>query len=135
MAPGNISVEVENNYGCKANDALVVTEKCEPTQFCFPNVTTPNGDGMNDDFFPMDCDGKAINDGNYKHFMDNVVTVEFEVFDRWGIKVFQSQNVLPRWDGNYNGSGVTGGVYYWIINYTDSSHKNYQETGWVEVIK
>jgi gliding motility-associated-like protein len=131
-----LSVTVSNSYGCYASSSINVEEKCEPTIICFPNVITPNNDGANDEFIAMQCDKQGeINDGNYRNFVDNIKSSQFEVFDRWGLKMFQSLNLFPRWDGTYNGEPVAAGVYYFTYRYTDSSQKSYEHVGWIEVIK
>jgi len=131
---GTLSVLVTNQFGCVAGDTINIGEHCEPTVLCVPNVVTPNGDGQNDNFKPCKEIFKYIPDGEYKSIMDNILEVNFTVYDRWGLKMFQSENVFPEWDATFNGTKVADGVYYWIINYTDSSHKKYELTGWVQVI-
>ena len=108
---------------CLASDTMNVGDSCKPTILCVPNVITPNGDGLNDMFEP--CDTMVIN---------NILEINLQVYDRWGLKMFESSNVFPKWDGNFNGKKVADGVYYWIIKYTDSSHEKYELTGWVEVV-
>ena len=109
---------------CLASDTMTVGDSCKPTILCLPNVITPNGDGLNDIF-------KPCNDPN---IMDNILEINFQIFDRWGLKMFESSNVFPQWDGNFNGKKVADGVYYWIIMYTDSSDEKYELTGWVQVV-
>jgi gliding motility-associated-like protein len=69
-----------------------------------PNVFSPNGDGINDcyDF------GKTFN-------LDNCSS--WEVFDRWGNKVFQSSSAHPCWNGKKDGTGkdLSDGTYYIIV--------------------
>ncbi len=132
---GPLSIVVSNDFGCEASDTIVVNEYCEPTVICFPNVITPNGDGINDDFIAMECPHVKIDDENYKGFIDNLIDIHFVVINRWGIKMFESEDVMPLWDGTFNGEAVSTGVYFWIVNYTDSAHQNHEQTGWVEVLK
>jgi gliding motility-associated-like protein len=133
-AVGTLGVLVTNQFACAAGDTMNVGEFCEPTIICVPNVVTPNGDGQNDIFKPCHDVMKEITDGEYKSIMDNILKINFQVYDRWGLKMYQSTNVFPQWDMQYNGKKVADGVYYWIITYTDSSHKKYELTGWVQVI-
>jgi hypothetical protein len=134
FTPQKVKVMVTNQYDCAAADSANFTDFCEPTVLCFPNVVTPNGDGFNDEFISCYDTLNAINDGNYKSIMNNILHVDFQVYNRWGIRVFQSLNTLPRWDCTYQGNLASPGVYYWVVRYTDSAHNNYEQTGWVQVV-
>jgi gliding motility-associated-like protein len=58
------------------------------------------------------------------------------VYDRWGIKMFESNGDMPLWDGKFNGNNVADGTYFWIANYSDAFlKKNFTVTGWVQVIE
>ena len=66
-----------------------------------PNVFTPNGDGKNDTFQPLDC----------PRFVESV---QFVVYNRWGTKVYESTGPLLNWRGTtQNGNPLPGGVYYY----------------------
>jgi gliding motility-associated-like protein len=63
-----------------------------------PNVFTPNGDGKNDYFYIV----------NMSEFPDSHLIV----YDRWGLKVYESTNYHNEW----NGSNVVDGTYYYILS-------------------
>lgn len=66
-----------------------------------PNTFTPNGDGQNDLFIPYP----------YRF----VERVEFQVFNRWGNLVFETNDPDLRWDGrNLQGNALNEGVYYYV---------------------
>jgi gliding motility-associated-like protein len=70
-----------------------------------PNVFTPNGDGNNDNFKL-----KGTSDPCYD-FM--AVTI----FNRWGQKVFESDDSAFEWDGTHKGKGdCKTGTYYVLID-------------------
>jgi gliding motility-associated-like protein len=48
------------------------------------------------------------------------------IFDRWGKQIFFTTDPNLGWDGKYNGELVPQGVYYYIINFTDSQNYNKQ---------
>ena len=66
-----------------------------------PNAFTPNGDGRNELFVPYPfC------------FIDRV---EFQVFNRWGQVVFETQDPSLNWTGvNLKGEDLAEGTYYYV---------------------
>ncbi|MDA9329034.1 gliding motility-associated C-terminal domain-containing protein [Flavobacteriales bacterium] len=116
--------------GCVHVDSVELTEFCEPTLIQFPNVFVPGSEDGNGTFRPI-----GIIDGNFKDYVNNIVWSDFEVFNRWGLKVFQSSDVLPNWDGVYENRPVASGVYYWVYRYKDSSLKEYTFNGFTQAIQ
>lgn len=68
-----------------------------------PNAISPNGDGLNDELRPY----------------SNCTILEWKiaVYDRWGGRVFESDDQNLFWDGNRKGKTLTQGVYVAKINY------------------
>ena len=69
----------------------------------FPNAFTPNGDGVNDTYKPL--------------FFCPVITTDFRVYNRWGQKVFETQDPNKAWDGKVDGKDVPSDVYAWQVEY------------------
>ena len=69
---------------------------CGPPYIYVPNAFTPNGDGENDVLYVR---GK------------NITKMYFAVFDRWGEKVFETEDQTVGWDGYYKGMQVDPAVY------------------------
>jgi len=123
---GTVTVIVSNIVGCLDTANIVLTEKCSELKWDFPNVFTPNGDGKNDNFYPLFVTNETIN---------KLKAVHFEVYDRWGILMYKNNNlVIPEWDGKFNGNLVSPGVYYWIVKWTDTANTQGEKTGWTEII-
>jgi gliding motility-associated-like protein len=88
-----------------------------------PEAFTPNGDGINDEFFPKGY---------------GIVTYEMSVFNRWGEKLFSTGDFAERWKGNYQGRSddiVEDGVYIWLIKGTNVFGKSIELTGKVLLYK
>ena len=49
---------------------------------------------------------------------DCVSSLEFDVFDRWGNKVFTSQNINIGWDGTYKGQPMNMGTFVYFLKAT-----------------
>lgn len=71
-----------------------------------PNVFTPNEDLVNDKFLLV---------GN----VENITNFSIDIFNRWGAKIYSSQDVLSAWNGKYGDKQVPDGVYVYIASYTD----------------
>ncbi len=96
------------------------TDSIELVRGCYmdvPNVFSPNGDGINDYFFP-----RGSLSGSLKTF-------RMLVFNRWGQKVFASNETGGRgWDGRLNGREQPDGVYVYQIEvtFTNGWQERYQ---------
>ncbi len=98
---GTYSVAVTGSNGCTAADAAKVIDQCEPRLFA-PNVFSPNGDGLNDRFKPVNT---------------YTLDLELRVFNRWGEVIFASTPDQPDWDGTYRGEPAQAMVYPYVITY------------------
>ncbi|MDZ7607518.1 MAG: gliding motility-associated C-terminal domain-containing protein [Cyclobacteriaceae bacterium] len=76
-----------------------------------PNVITPNGDGTND-AFEIRVDGQA----------------SLQIFNRWGLNVYKSDQYQNDWQGG----DLASGVYFYEIVFSD---KNTRCNGWVQVLR
>ena len=117
--PGDFIVTlVASNIGChdSVSDTVWVTQN-----IYIPNVFTPNGDGINDQFH--------VTIGGMK-------TYGIEIFNRWGEKIFESNSSEIDWDGSsIGGVEESDGTYYYIINATDYKNKSYKYSGYVQLIR
>ncbi len=92
------------------------------TELEFPSGITPNGDGMNDIFHPINL---------------NFVPTDYHliVFDRWGKRVFETKQVSEGWDGRFSsGKSVSEGVYNFYVTYRNAEGVESSQTGIVTVI-
>jgi gliding motility-associated-like protein len=111
-----VVVTVTNANGCTDTDTLIVIVN---EDFLLPNVFTPNGDGINDEFF-ITTSGLS----EYK----------LEIYDRWGVKLFESAEPNVHWDGHTtSGAMCTDGTYYFIL-LAKSPTQDYSTTGFVTLI-
>ncbi len=98
------------------------------------NVFTPNDDGKNDRFYPYNSNTLSSNEINYYTNSYNI-----RIYNRWGNKVFETDNYLQPWDGTFNGKLCTAGVYYWITNFSnrcgDGASQTKEHKGVVHLVK
>lgn len=95
------TVVAMNQYGSCRDTAYVKINLTYDDEFV-PTAFTPNGDGKNDVF-------RVIN------MRAEQKLLEFRVYDRWGQKVFETDDVTKGWDGTYNGQAMDAGVFQYII--------------------
>jgi large repetitive protein len=99
---GTYTIVVKDAFGCKGTKtASMPAVNC--CQLYLPNAFTPNGDGVNDKFIPF---GPA--DYNIE---------QFEIFDRWGNKVFATINNSESWDGTFKNIKLDTDTYFYIFKY------------------
>lgn len=100
--PGRYSLTVSNQQGCSITETVTVIKNCHLLP---PNAFTPNGDGVNDYFFPR------------QFLSSGVTTIHFQIFNRWGQLLFASNNPEGRgWDGRFNAIMQLAGVYVYKVS-------------------
>ncbi|MCX6181435.1 MAG: gliding motility-associated C-terminal domain-containing protein [Bacteroidetes bacterium] len=133
--PGQVWVKVTNNASCSATDTVDLSAYCENVVICFPDVITPNNDAINDNFKPCVEIGGVRSEGSDEVLNENVIFKKFEVHDRWGIKIFESTNKIPKWNGDDLVNSVSAGTFYYYVTFTDMNGVEQEQTGYVTVIK
>lgn len=68
-----------------------------------PNIFTPNHDGTNDEWF-IQVEPLMAPDGR------------IFVYNRWGMLVWQGEDLFSAWDGMSNGVPADEGTYYYVID-------------------
>ncbi|MEA3495239.1 MAG: gliding motility-associated C-terminal domain-containing protein [Bacteroidota bacterium] len=97
--PDTYYLFVENVYGCKNSDTIIILENCK-NDIYIPNAFSPNGDGINDTF---DIGAEGINEKQIK------------IYNRWGERIFESKDKFKGWDGTFKGNNCKIDVYYYYI--------------------
>lgn len=99
---GNIHLTVTNQWGCSSSDSFFIYAGpcCE---VFMPTAFTPNADGRNDYFHPVDMKQHEL--------------VHFMVMNRWGELIFESKTLDQGWDGTYKNQKAPTGTYYYYMKY------------------
>lgn len=106
---------------CSSNDSINITfNDCEVI-LKLPNIITPNNDNSNDFFVPLQT--------------KNISKMKTQIFNRWGNLVYETENIQIEWNGKHKANLVADGVYFWIINYTDTNGKEGIMKGSLTVLK
>ncbi|HNW97147.1 MAG TPA: gliding motility-associated C-terminal domain-containing protein [Bacteroidales bacterium] len=117
--PGMYEVCLWINSADDCEDIICKTIEVEEGMIV-PNVFTPNEDGFNDDFY-IRCSGMS-------YFF-------LQVFDRWGVLVYESNSPASRWDGkSLSGELSSEGTYYYILH-ANSETKDYSQHGTVTLLR
>ena len=85
-----------------------------------PNTFTPNNDAVNDEF--------VVN-------MNNIRTYRIKIFNRYGILMYSSQNMVENWNGTYNNEQVPVGIYYYFIEAVDFDANAIIKSGYVTILR
>ncbi len=112
--------------GCIYSDDLTVKVLLSSSIFV-PNVFSPNNDGVNDVVAPL-AD-------------PSIVSIEiFEIFSRWGEKVFSAKGFVPNadegnWDGRFKEELLNPGVFVYRLSATNKKGHVLNINGNITLIK
>ena len=118
-------VTVGDPNGCSIEETVNVRfiNKCGKAGFYIPNIFTPyNRDGVNDEFFI--------------YAEEEAELLSVTIFDRWGEKVYHTEDPAFRWDGLYNGRQMAQGVYTFIATgRCNFNNETFNFTGDITIIE
>lgn len=125
-------VSKTNIHQCTGKDTIDVYPYCRPVSLTMPNIFTPNGDGINDYFIPIEVPHEEL-----EYLIANITKITFSIHNRWGQIVYVSNDILPNWNGIHlnKGNECPAGTYYWILQYEDTSGENYSKNGFVQLTR
>lgn len=109
VAPGKylVTLRAKNAGGCEGIVTKGPYVVFEPELY-LPNVFSPNNDGLND-FFTIRYDGDEA--------------FHIQIYDRWGVKYFDSHNKNQFWNGvDLNGQPAAEGTYFYSVTVGDRSY-------------
>jgi gliding motility-associated-like protein len=109
-------VKATTEHGCTINDSVDVLVK--ETVIDMPNAFNANSNTL------------------FKPAKRGIATLKaFSIYNRWGNKVYSSNDINNGWDGTYNGKPQPVGVYIYTIDaLTDSGHE-FVQSGDVTLIR
>lgn len=106
VQPGTYTVLVRNDCGTATASVNITEAMCK---VFVPNAFTPNGDGLNDQF--------RISGGV------NIEDFTLQIYNRWGMMIFESRNPRQGWDGTLNGVPQPPGLYVYRIRFVNPETK------------
>lgn len=117
---GAYSVTLSN-----ACDTVTATKKVQfndcPSDFFVPSAFTPNHDGINDVF--------------HTRYRKKPVYYRLSIYNRFGQRLFYSNDPDKGWNGELNSIQQPLGVYVWLIDYTSHDGSAHHLSGTVTLIR
>lgn len=105
-----IVLKATSPEGCTQSDVMTITV-IEDTRVYIPNSFSPNNDGINDSFEIFLPQGSPLS------------LVDFEIYDRWGSRLFRCSGTNCTWDGTVNGQDCSPDTYIYQIRLQNQSNE------------
>lgn len=106
LPSGVYTVTVTNIDGCSAFATITVNN----TSCSIPRGISPNGDGLNDGFD-----------------LTNLDVQHLEIFNRYGMQVYEKDNYINEWKGQSDKGELVTGTYFYVVTLPAGK----KVTGWV----
>lgn len=117
------TLTVTEGNSCRRTEKVkivVFKAVCDKTGIYIPNTFSPNNDGNNDVLRVR---------GNY------ISQLYFAIYNRWGEKVFETNDKNIGWDGYYQGHLADPGVFGWFLKATCRNGEVFEDKGNVTLIR
>lgn len=100
--PGLYLVKLQNKCGIVYDTMYLEHHNCG---LFFPSGFSPNGDGLNDFAKLLGAD------------LSHVTDYQLSIYNRWGVKVFYTDDVHKGWNGVFDGRPADMNVYFYMIKF------------------
>lgn len=104
----DVTLIVNSGFGC-ADTTTKSINVTEDGIIIFPNAFTPDPNGPNGGIY---SDNDYSNDIFHPYY-ENVVEYRLEIYSRWGVLLFETDDIRKGWDGYYKGKLLERDVYVW----------------------
>lgn len=122
----DFSLIATTDKGCSQSFMLNLTIDCSEKNLLMPSGFTPNGDGLNDVFYPLVRGVRIIN--------------RFMIYNRFGQLVYERRNFPPNdksygWDGKISGKPQPVGSYVYYVEAECDLGQNLSAKGTVSILR
>ena len=105
-AEASIEVTAAQIFSCSVSECIEGSTQSENGCLCWPNAFVPKPNvEFNNSFGPINTCANNISNYNLR------------IYNRWGEKVFESESVGTKWNGNRNGKRAPSEVYAFYVVY------------------
>lgn len=111
---------VTDAYGCTDTDTLTIYVETNCGHIYVPTAFSPNTDGENDIFYV------------YAKCVKNITV---EIYDRWGKKVAEINNITQGWDGTYEGNLFNTAVFVYTLHVEFSNGEELNKKGNISLVR
>jgi gliding motility-associated-like protein len=120
------TVKVSNEWNCVSQDDILVKIACDKNQIFLANTFTPNGDGINDRFYPQGAGDPIVK--------------KLTIVNRWGNVVFDATDIPINdpaygWDGTYKLAQLPPDVFIYVLKATCESGQIIEIKGDVSIVR
>ena len=99
-----LSLWVKNGFGCDTTITLDI--QIQESKLFIPSVFSPNASQERNRTF------RIVKDDSHEDLTGEYLSLELQVFNRYGKRVYKNSNYQSDWDGG----GLSDGVYYYVLN-------------------
>jgi gliding motility-associated-like protein len=117
------TLTVFDTMGCQRTATTtvhVIFPECDSSSIFIPNAFSPNGDKINDVYYVRG------------RFIENMHLI---IYNRWGEKVFESNDLNSGWDGTFKGEELAPDVFGYYAEINCIGGKKYRKKGNVSLLK
>lgn len=117
-----ISLIVIDSIGCADTSSLNIKSIVKGSLY-IPNVFTPNGDNVNDQF------EVSYTQNYFSH-------LNMKIYNRWGQQIYETSSpTIIWWDGNYMSNPCSSGVYFFTLEATNIINETNKYHGTVTLLR
>lgn len=113
-------VTVTTDDGCTSTDSTIIIVEQPCTELFVPTIFSPNGDGKND----VLC-----------VYGSCVASIQFDIYNRWGERVFSTQDQSDCWDGIYKGKMLNTVTFAYKLKVTLTDGQEIEDAGNINLVR
>ena len=114
----SVYLKIWNTDSCSCDTTFQVDAK--ESLLVVPNVFTPNGDGVNDEFRVLYRSLRSFN---------------IWIYNRWQHLIYESNDPAKGWDGRINGKKAPESAYFYIIEAKGTDGEKYKRSGAINLLR